>query len=547
MLHFLFLTFIIGLQTVPYTTSFSLNFLKKSKAHSIPLSSKSEKYQIGPIETSFKNSSTKDALKSEQPIITTTQLNINFNRFNKLILSAKTIFEVKKQDPSSKSLAINPKSEGNIKPVMKEFTLDDLEVQGELPRALDGLIVRNGPNPLHPSNPHHWFDGDGMLHGIYIRDGKAKYVNRFIGTRGYLLEKFLEFSIYGGIQAGLPFKNTANTAVIWHNKKLLAAWEVGLPHLIQANDLSTIGLENFKGELTQAFTAHPKIDPSTGELLFFWSGQNLLIPEIHCGKFDQNGNLNGQLITIPLRNQVFMHDFAITKNYFIFLEFPMKFNFWNGNLDYKPELGSRIGILPRNGTASDIRWFEVDPHYVFHTVNAYEKNDEIYLYAIASDSQKILEYSGLYQWNLNIITGKTIEGYLNKENAEFPVINRNRVGLEFQYAYSTFISKEDGAGAGLIKYDLENGAYKTLPFGEGRSSGETVFIPDPSRANSEDGGWLANIVYDQSKDESELVVYDAAQFDTPIARIMLPRIPYGLHGTWIPQSELDLEYPVPKR
>lgn len=433
---------------------------------------------------------------------------------------------------------INPKLDGNFKPVLDELTRSDLEVIGELPAVMNGLIVRNGPNPIHPSRPHHWFDGDGMLHGIYIEDGKARYLNRFVQTKGYLLEKFLGFSVFGGLEAGLPFKNSANTAVIWHHQKLLAAWEGALPYSIRSSDLGTLGVETFGGKLSEAFTAHPKIDPLTGELLFFWIDQNLWKPQIRCGSLSREGVLSAPPLSIPLKNPVFMHDFAITKNYLIFMELPLVFDVWNAKLKYRPELGARIGVLPRTGAATDMRWFEVEPHYVFHTVNAYEVGDEVVLYGLAMQSPNLADDPSLYRWAFNLKSGAVDEGYINQRKIEFPVVNRHVVGQAFRYVYGTLIHEERGTA--LMKHDLETGASSILSFGEGRYGGETIFVPDPLKGSSEDDGWLVNIIYDESKDNSEIVIYDATDLDrAPVARILLPRrVPYGLHGTWIPKSEL---------
>ncbi len=434
--------------------------------------------------------------------------------------------------PSQK---INPKLSGNFKPVLDERTDDNLEVIGNLPAALNGLFVRNGPNPIHPSPKHHWLDGDGMLHGIYFKDGKVRYLNRFVQTRGFLLEKFFDVSLYGGIEAGLPFpfKNPANTAVVEHHGKLFALWEAGLPYSINSSDLSTIRMETFGGQLSKSFTAHPKIDPLTGELLAFWYGWSFLGPEVHYVALSPDGILKGPPISIPLKNSVIMHDFAITKNYTIFMELPLVFDIYKFKLKYKPELGARIGILPRTGTANDIKWFDVEPSYVFHTVNAYENDDEILLYALAHRSAETVGDPSLYRWKFNLKSGTVDEGYVDERKIEFPVVNRNVVGQPFRYFYAT-LSGQD-AWSGLIKYDLEKKESSSLFFGDGQLGGEAIFVPDASRGNAEDSGWIMNIIYDATKDSSEVVIYDAADFgQPPVARILLPRrVPFGLHGTWV--------------
>jgi carotenoid cleavage dioxygenase len=162
----------------------------------------------------------------------------------------------------------SPFLSGNFAPVLQELTVDDLEIEGTLPAQLAGTYLRNGPNPVYPPVPYHIFDGDGMLHEVRLTGGTARYRNRFVQTEGLRRELQAQRSLYNSLFVGPPVKNTANTALLWHHDRLLALWEGGLPHLIQREDLSTVGLYDFSGSVgSYPFTAHPKVDPHTGELV----------------------------------------------------------------------------------------------------------------------------------------------------------------------------------------------------------------------------------------------------------------------------------------
>jgi carotenoid cleavage dioxygenase len=136
---------------------------------------------------------------------------------------------------------LNPYLEGNFAPVRQEITAEALRVIGELPPDLSGMFVRNGPNPqFSPIGYYHWFDGDGMLHGVQIRNGQASYCNRYVQTKGFKIERDAGHAIWTGLieppqqdNPYGPYKNTANTALVWHAGQLMALWEAGEPHTIK--------------------------------------------------------------------------------------------------------------------------------------------------------------------------------------------------------------------------------------------------------------------------------------------------------------------------
>ena len=464
------------------------------------------------------------------------------------------------------TIAANPFLQGNFAPVQEEVVAKNLKIIGKLPPDLDGMFVRNGPNPQFPPiRNYHWFEGDGMLHGVRIREGAASYRNRYIRTRGWQQEQSRGQSIYGSILDPLDMrlilrtswnsltrrdlmKNTGNTALIYHDQKLLALWEAGAPYEIELPELKTVGPYNYCGKLRHQFTAHPKIDPATGEMLFF--GYDPFKPIICYSIADGDGQLvSTTRIKVP--RPVMMHDFAITRRYTIFLDMPFTFNVMRGirgqpALKFEPELGARFGILPRHGEGEAIKWFDVAAGYAFHTLNAYEEGDEVVILACRTDAfpdSFFMPPNGgpiigpewtpvMYRWRINLKSGSVRETALDDIASEFPKVNEQMIGANMRYGYTSTLMTSANA---LLKYDFAKGTTDLHTHGPGRIGGEGVFVsrPDPQ---TEDDGWVITYVHDEQLNRSELIIVAARDFSArPIARIQIPvRVPYGFHGAWIP-------------
>ncbi|WP_206602858.1 carotenoid oxygenase family protein [Leptolyngbya ohadii] len=459
--------------------------------------------------------------------------------------------------PNTMTATPNPYLADNFAPVQTELTSDPLCVVGKLPPELNGMFVRNGPNPqFSPIGRYHWFDGDGMLHGVQIQDGKASYRNRYIHTTGFRQEHQAGRALFGGLLQPSPngFKNVANTALVWHHNQLLALWEGGEPHAIEVPSLDTIGSHTFGGKLASPMTAHPKIDPITGEMMFF--GYSLVQPPyLKYSVVSARGELL-RTVPIDLPIGVMMHDFAITERYTIFMDLPLTFRMeriqrGEPAFAFESDRPSRFGILPRHGDNSTVRWFEASSCYVFHTLNAYELGDEVVLIACRMENASVLgtapgshegdnraigsDVPRLHCWRFNLNTGAIQEDPLDDRPCEFPRINEQYLGQPIRYGYTgssapTAMPKFDG----LLKFDLEHQSVQTHSFGAGRYGGEGVFVPRPG-ATAEDDGWLITFVYDEAGGKSELVIVAAqAMSEEPIARILMPqRIPYGFHGIWV--------------
>ncbi|RAG81843.1 dioxygenase [Streptacidiphilus pinicola] len=429
---------------------------------------------------------------------------------------------------------------GHLAPVTHETEGRDLPVEGALPPELNGRYFRNGPNPRPGEDPGHWFTGDGMLHGVRLQGGRALwYRNRWVRTAALAGAAFL------GPEGPDLRAVTANTNVVRHAGRILALVENGLPYQVD-DRLETLGAYDFGGRLTTAMTAHPKEDPVTGELHFF--GYSALPPFLTYHRAAADGTLV-ESREIPVGGPTMMHDFAITEHHVVWLDLPVVFDpaRLGRGMPYRWDDGyaARIGVMAQHG-ASPVRWFEVEPGYVFHVGNAREDAaGRILLDAVRYGRDGFLysweriggagaapsgaaDQPRLHQWTLDPRTGRVVEQPLDDRSVEFPTINETLVGRSSRYRYAV-------AGDGLVKYDLRTGASSGYDAGPGQAPGEAVFVP-AAGARAEDDGWLLTIVSDREGRGSAFTVLDASDL-TLVATVPLPqRVPAGFHGNWLPDD-----------
>jgi len=439
---------------------------------------------------------------------------------------------------------------GNFAPVSDERTATDLPVEGAIPKELRGRLLRNGPNPIAPDPAaYHWFMGDGMLHAIELRDGRAvSYRNRWVRT-DQAVSLLGEDPIPGQPDDVFPVgSSVANTHVVTHAGKIFALVEVCLPTEVRP-DLSTVGRYDFGGKLRSAMTAHPKVDPVTGEMLFF--GYDPFGPpwlRYHVV------NANGELVRsedIDIKGPSMVHDFAITERNVVFLDLPVVFDFdLVGKrpfpAEWKPDYGARVGVMPRDGGNADVRWFDVEPCYVFHPLNAYDEGSTIVVDVARHPKMFATDIYGpaelpptLDRWTIDLDAGKVIEERLDDRPQEFPRVDDRVVGRRHRYGFATHFGIDDEGIqlGGLVKHDLQTGTSEARSFGRGTHASEGVFVPAADDAG-EDEGWLLSVVYDERRDASDLVVLDATDVTgAPVATVRLPqRVPFGFHGSWVPEG-----------
>jgi carotenoid cleavage dioxygenase-like enzyme len=432
---------------------------------------------------------------------------------------------------------------GNFAPVQDELTSFDLPITGALPTELNGLYVRNGGNPKAGLTEHLFF-GDGMLHGVRLDGGKATwYRNRYVRTN----QLAAGLSTLDPASILDPKGGPSNTHVVSHAGRIWSLEEGHLPHEV-GPELDTIGACNFDGKLTTAFTAHPKACPETGELHFF--GYSGFAPFLTYHVLGAAGQLvHSAPITTP--KGTMMHDFMITRDYAIFMDLPVVFDFdamatRGAPFAWDDTYRARVGILPRMGTDADIRWFDVDPCYVFHPLNAYQDGSKIVCDVGRHEdmwrtSMEDFPPSYLHRWTFDLATGQVSEEQLDDVSHAFPRVDDRVVGLRHRYGWvvsprsgsATSLDSLDAAGV-VARYDLSTGEREIADLGPSAHPAEFVFAADPG-ATGEDEGWTMGYVYDGATGTSDLVVLDASRPAAgPVACIHLPqRVPFGFHGSWI--------------
>jgi carotenoid cleavage dioxygenase-like enzyme len=447
--------------------------------------------------------------------------------------------------------------QGPFAPVKDEIIAFDLPVTGQVPAALSGRYLRNGPNPLGLDDPgYHWFAGDGMVHGVRLRDGRAEwYRNRWVRSRavsGALGETWPE----GPVHAGQDF--AANTHIIGHAGRTLATVEAGaLPYEL-TDELGTVGPCDFGGTLPGGFAAHTKLDRRTGELhavAYFWAWDHVQHVVI-----SSDGKVTATT-DIPVPDGTMMHDFALTEKYVVLFDLPVTFSMAAASSGVKlpytwnPAHQARVGLLRRDGSSADVRWLEVEPCWVFHTMNAYDDQGgrvvvDVVQYEGAYDVSRM---SGkgpitLDRWIVDPAAGKVTRRQLDDRLQEFPRVDERVVSQPHRYGYSAAIGEVSRAlislsgefadqafANALLKHDLAHGTAETHEFGRGATAGEAVFVP-ASPGASEDDGYVMAFVHNPDRGAADLVILAAQDFrGEPVAQIHLPaRIPLGFHGSWIP-------------
>jgi carotenoid cleavage dioxygenase-like enzyme len=468
----------------------------------------------------------------------------------------------------------HPYRTGAWRPQLTERSAENLDVVGEIPADLDGVYLRNTENPVHPAlEVYHPFDGDGMVHAVGFRDGKAFYRNRFIRTDGFIAEQRAGKPLWAGLAedpalspsetgwgARGRLKDASSTDVVLHNGVALTSfYQCGDLYRLNPTTLETLGKATWHGAFPSAIgvSAHPKHDERTGELLFFNYGTEA--PYMHYGVVDSGDNLV-TYIDVPLPGPRLPHDMAFTENYAILNDLPL---FWDpGALAagkyaarFHPEIPTRLAVIPRHGTTADIRWFEAESTYVLHWTNAYEEGEEVVLEGFYQRDpeppagngtlyQRMFRFLDndrlgprLHRWRLNLADGLCKEEPLSELTTEFGMINQRHAGRPFRYTYATTSPKGWFLFDGIVKHDSLTGNEEHYRFGDGVFGSETAMAPRVG-STAEDDGYLVTITSDMNRDLSECLIFRADDLSTgPIARIRLPeRVSSGTHSTWAPGS-----------
>lgn len=461
----------------------------------------------------------------------------------------------------------HPYMRGPWTPNYQEFNATDMPVIGKIPADIDGVYVRNTENPVHePIGRYHPFEGDGMIHAISFSEGKAEYRNRFVRTKAFQAEQEAGRSLWAGLMehperstrpgwgAHGGLKDASSTDVIVHAGRILSTYyQCGEGYRLDPYTLEQFGTEGWVP--LDGISAHPKLDERTGELLFF--NYSTYAPYMHYGVVGPDNRLL-HYVPIPLPGPRLPHDMIFSEHYSVLNDLPV---FWDPELlergvhatRYYPDMPSRFAVIPRFGQSREIRWFEAEPTYVLHFLNAYEEGDELVMEGYFQEHpvpgphpdapeglERMMAFLDnhllkprLHRWRFNLETGATSEQRIDDKVLEFGTINQRYAGRKHRYVYSSVSKPGWFLFSGLCKHDVRTGDSWCVEFGAERYGSEPGFAPRVG-AQSEDDGYIVTFVTDMVEDRSECLLLDAADVAAgPVCRIILPhRISSGTHATW---------------
>lgn len=499
----------------------------------------------------------------------------------------------------------NPYLEDFLEPVRAEVTATDLPVTGRIPEHLDGRYLRNGPNPAAEVDPatYHWFTGDGMVHGVALRDGKACwYRNRWVRTPAVCAALGEPAPGRANPRAGV-ISGGANTNVLTHAGRTLALVEAGVASYELTDELDTVGPCDFDGTLAGGYTAHPHRDPRTGELhavsYSFARGRR-----VQYSVIGTDGRAR-RTVDIEVTGSPMMHSFSLTDQYVVLYDLPVTFDTvqvmpatvprWlqqparlvmqsiigrvripgpiaalaNGTerrsdrlpYSWDPGYPARIGVMPREGGNSDVRWFDIESCYLYHPVNAYSEvrnGSEVLILDVVrfprmfdrdkrgpgGDSRPTLD-----RWTINLATGTVASECRDDRPQEFPRINETLLGGRHRFGYTVGLEGGFVVGGGtqlstsLYKHDYATSSCAVAPLDPDLLIGEMAFVPNPASGSptrgensAEDDGLLMGYGYHRGRDEGQLLLLDAQTLES-VATVHLPqRIPMGFHGNWAPRT-----------
>ena len=460
-------------------------------------------------------------------------------------------------------VAVNA-GQSNRAPIPFEADAPFLKVAGELPRELNGTLYRNGPNPQFEVPGAHWFVGDGMLHAFHLYNGRASYRNRWIRTPKWQAEHDAGRALFGGFGRKLPGApvvanqdtGAANTNIVFHGGRLLALEEAHPPTEIEPGSLNRRGYVNYDGGISGAFTAHPKIDPVTGEMVFFgYNASGPFTPTLSFGSVNSSGAVTRfDRFEAPYASMV--HDFIVTENHLLFPVLPI-----TGSMEramkgqpayaWEPDKGAYVGVMKRNAPAKDIVWFRAESCFVFHVMNAWEEGNRIVADVMQCDEAPLFPHpdgrptdpqksrARLCRWTFDLSgnTDRFTQTYLDDISGEFPRIDDRRAGLVSRhgwYACANPGSGVFGALSGIVHVDGKGSRLGQYLLPSGDTISEPVFVARGPRATEGDG-WLLSVVWRARENRSDLAVFNATDVEAgPVALVQLGhRVPDGFHGNWV--------------
>lgn len=458
---------------------------------------------------------------------------------------------------------------GNYAPITVEHDIAVLDTEGVIPPELSGSLYRVGPSPQYAprDNNYHWFSGDGMVHAFHINEGQVSYSNRWARTPKWQLENEAGralFGTFGNPATSDPLAQgrnggTANTSMLWHGNRLFALEESHQPFELDPNTLASKGHQSFGDRLTSRCTAHPKVDPESGELHFFaYSPDGPGSPTMLYGVMDPGCEVTEiQTFTAPYASMA--HDFMVTHKHVLFPVTPLTLSVERAMCG-KPLLAwdahkrTHVGVMQHGSSAETLRWFQSEACHVFHVMNAWEDGDALVAYVMQSErAPGFPDAEGqpgnpeamaarLCRWTFDLAATDTgfRREYLDDLVAEFPRIDERYAGRRNRYGFYTCHAtsrvRDDSESVlydSVARFDFNTGERRMYTVPNGDVVSEPVFVPRVSEAEEGDG-WLLTVAWRGQEKRSDLLVLDATDLAAgPIAIARLPhRVPFGFHGNW---------------
>jgi len=465
-------------------------------------------------------------------------------------------------------LARFPYLQGNYAPVLEESTFDEgeggLRVEGKIPENITGAFMRNGPNVAW--QPEHYVypvDGDGMIHSVYIKDGRVHYRNRWVRTKTFDIEKKLERACWGShgkphpvdpeaIALGgnpHPLKNPANTSILQHGGKLFALFEAGFPHELNS-DLSMVGEYDYDGllQMGDGLTAHPNICPVNGDLVT--NSQTFTAPYFTVRIFDKHGKHKRSIPVEGMHRRAMVHDMQICGEYivgFFAPAFPDIEAAMKGENPFVWEGDSPTRIFVVHRETGEQQWFEAPTFFSWHFCNGFQSGSKLYLDYVWMNHMPVSNDLGtgvesqmrnMHRLSIDLKTGVVTNEKVGTTYCEFSRSDERRSGLAYKLGFAAAATRDWGNSPNhgynaTIAYDMDNGKSHIWDYGEGVNAGEPVHIPNPDSDKEEDG-YLMCYVY-SPQEGAFLSILSAGDLERgPLAKIFIPsRVPNGFHANWM--------------
>ncbi len=458
---------------------------------------------------------------------------------------------------------MGPYTSGGFAPVRVERDLDTLILDGDWPQGLTGSLYRVGPNPRYPPiEPYNPLMGDGMVHAFHVRAGAVAYRNRWVRTRQWQLEDEAGRALFATsgdprandpAVAGIETDGVANTNLLRHAGRLLALEEGHAPIAVDPLTLETHGVWRFGGRLAHNMTAHPKVDPLTGELVFFANEpERRFTGSVRCYVAEANGHIAFEReVVTPFPSVI--HDFAVTRDFIVLLVCPVVISLARTRaggppLAWEPDRAVHVGVLRRDGRGG-VRWLETDACFVWHVLNAFNEGDRITIdlceqaapaFPLADGSRtRQTDWAQHFAcWTFSVSADGLDRQRRSDLVCEYPRLDDRYAMTDARHG---FFACHGGPGTddlfhrGIAHFDQHDGCMHAYHFGAAQAVSEPVFVPRTAAAEEGDG-WLLCVVYEERVDRSHLAVLEATDVTAgPVARAMLPwRVPMGFHGLWVP-------------